>query len=194
MGRGTKEITMASEKKPAVFIDRDGTLIEFEGQPTAAEHIRLFPFSAEAVRRLNEKGYLVIVITNQPIIGKGIITLEHSNDLNDYMRNELQKAGARIDAVYTCPHTYDPDNLCRCRKPAIGMIEEASDDFEIDLQSSWLVGDTTRDMETGKNAGLKSILVKTGEGGSKTEFFQAMGDYQVENLLAAVDLIEKTAS
>jgi len=176
--------------KEAVFIDRDGTLIELEMEPTMNAHIRLFPYSAQAVRRLNELGYRVIVHTNQPIIEKGIITREQADELNDYMKSELTKEGARVDGVYLCPHRYNGVG-CRCRKPDVGLIEDAQKDFPIDMAKSWLVGDTTRDMETGVRAGLRTVLVMTGDGGKDTQFFKTKGEFEAENILEAVEVVER---
>jgi histidinol-phosphate phosphatase family protein len=179
------------KKSPAVFLDRDGTIIEYEEVPDTAEKIRSFPFSGPAIKKLNDLGYLVIVHTNQPIIEKGVVTQAESDELDEVMKCELAKSGARIDAVYTCPHRYVEGREDRCRKPEPGLIEQAQADFSIDMSGSWLVGDTTRDMETGKRLGLKTILVATGDGGRDTQFFQTKGDYEAEDLLEAVKIVEQ---
>jgi histidinol-phosphate phosphatase family protein len=180
-------------KRKAAFLDRDGTLIEYEKEPVTEAHIRPYPFAAAAVRRLNDLGYLVIVHTNQPVIEKGVITQAQADALNEYLRREFEKSGARIDGFYTCPHRYVEGREDRCRKPEIGLIEAAERDFPVDRAASWLVGDTTRDMETGKRAGMRSILVMTGKagGGEDAKFFPARGDFEATDLGAAVRIIER---
>ena len=181
---------MTQEKRPAVFLDRDGTLVEYEEVPDRPEKIRAFPFSGRAVKHFNDLGFLVIVHTNQPAIEKGIMTSEQHDELNELMKQQLSKDGARIDAIYTCPHQFVPDREDRCRKPDPGLIEQAQRDFPIDMARSWLVGDTTRDMETGRRLGIRTILVATGDGGKDTRFFKTKADYVARDLLAATRIIE----
>ena len=187
MGVNTKN---GLNSKKTAFLDRDGTLIEYKREVTKHPHIKLFPFSAEAVRRLNGLGYLVIMHTNQPIIEKGIVTREEVDALNDYIKKELARDGAHIDGMYVCPHRYGGTD-CICRKPNIGLIEDAQRDFSIDMTRSWLVGDTARDMETGKRAGLRTILVMTGDGDGDERFFETKGEFEADNILEAVEVIER---
>jgi len=176
----------------AVFLDRDGTLIEYEEEPVRKDQIRLFHRSGDAVRKLNDLGFLVLVVTNQPIVEKGILTLEEANSLSKFMVDELALVGARIDKVYMCPHKYG--SQCRCRKPNLGMIEDAVADFKIDMAGSWIVGDTRRDMETGKRANLRTVLVMTGEGGKDTEFFSTVGEFEASDILGAAEIIERESA
>jgi D-glycero-D-manno-heptose 1,7-bisphosphate phosphatase len=148
-----------SKKQPAVFLDRDGTLIEEVNYLARAEDVRIFPCTAEAVRLLRDKGFLIIVLTNQSGIGRGIYTEAAMHAVHKKIQTELSGA---IDGFYFCPHL--PCDGCDCRKPGLGMINSALRDFEIDLERSWMVGDKKIDVETGKNAGIRSALVLTGYG------------------------------
>ena len=173
--------------RPAIFLDRDGTIIRYVEVPKAPTDITLFKSSGPALRELKERGYLLIVVTNQPIIEKGIITLRTAEQLNDVMQQQLKKFGAEVDAVYVCPHRFGTE--CRCRKPDIELIERAVKDFNIDLPLSWMVGDSTRDIEAGRRARLPTILVKTGDGGTDTRFFTTTADYEARNLKNAAKII-----
>ncbi len=146
-------------KQPAIFVDRDGTLIEEVNFLSRVEDLRLFDFSASAVRALKEAGYLVIVVTNQSGIGRGIYTESAMQEIHEQIQLDLEGA---IDAFYFCPHL--PDEGCVCRKPGLGMIEFARSDFEIDMERSWMVGDKKIDVETGINGDLQTALVLTGYG------------------------------
>jgi len=148
-----------TKKQPAVFLDRDGTLIEEVNYLSRVEDLRLFPFTAKAVKLLKDSGFLVIVVTNQSGIGRGIYTEADMHAIHEAIQVELSGA---IDAFYFCPHL--PDAGCRCRKPNIGMIEAAMADFAIDMENSWMVGDKKIDIETGFAASIKSALVLTGYG------------------------------
>jgi histidinol-phosphate phosphatase family protein len=159
------------KKKKAVFLDRDGTLIRQIALPHRLKQIRLMPHAAVATATLHRLGFLVIVITNQPVVARGLITSTGMDRLHTMIMNRLQKGGGHLDAVYYCPHHPHADVVayrrhCRCRKPGIGLIERAEKDFFIDRRKSFLVGDTTVDMRTGQRADIRSILVKTGYGGN----------------------------
>ncbi len=179
------------EKKPAVFLDRDGTIIEYVKVPAEVAQIKVLPGAGSAIKRLNELGYLAIVITNQPVIEKGIITQAQADELNEVMKRQLKERAAMIDAVYMCPHRFRPEGSCACRKPNLGLLEQAQKDFPIDMARSWFVGDTARDMETGARAGIRTILVKTGAGDRDTQFFQTKGDYEATDFEGAVKIIEQ---
>jgi D-glycero-D-manno-heptose 1,7-bisphosphate phosphatase len=148
-----------TQKRRAVFLDRDGTLIEEVNYLSRVEDLRLFPFTAEAVKLLKDSGFLVIVVTNQSGIGRGVFDEDSMHAIHEKIQSELS---GMIDAFYFCPHL--PCDGCNCRKPNIGMIESAMADFEIDPESSWMVGDKKIDVETGKLAGVKTALVLTGYG------------------------------
>lgn len=162
---------MTLKKQPAVFLDRDGTLIEEVNYLSRVEDLRLFPFSADAVKLLKDNGFLVIVITNQSGIGRGIYGEAEMNQIHDAIQQELSGA---IDAFYFCPHL--PCDGCGCRKPGLGMIESAMRDFEIDLGRSWMIGDKKIDVETGHAANLATALVLTGYGLSHKVLLQEWPD------------------
>ena len=148
-----------TKKQPAVFLDRDGTLIEEVNYLSRIGDLRLFPFTYDAVKRLKDNGFLVIVVTNQSGIGRGIFDEASMHAIHDQIQNELS---GMIDAFYFCPHL--PCDGCVCRKPNTGMIEAAMVGFNIDLEKSWMVGDKNIDVEAGMNAGVLTALVLTGYG------------------------------
>jgi D-glycero-D-manno-heptose 1,7-bisphosphate phosphatase len=148
-----------NEKRPAAFIDRDGTLVEEVNFLSKLEDLRLFPFAVEAIRLLKSSGYRIVVITNQSGIGRKIYGEHDMHSIHEAMQEQL---GGAIDAFYFCPHL--PNEGCRCRKPNLGMIEDAVSDLQIDLKHSWMIGDKKIDVETGRNAGIPSALVLTGYG------------------------------
>lgn len=175
-------------KKPAVFLDRDGTLIEEVNYLSRVEDLRLFPYTVEAVKLLKDNGFLVIVVTNQSGIGRGIYSEADMHAVHDALQVEL---GGAIDAFYFCPHL--PDEGCKCRKPGLGMIESAIEDFEIDLERSWMVGDKSLDVETGQAARLSTSLVSTGYGATHKALLESpptllaldMGD-AVKHIVASI--------
>jgi D-glycero-D-manno-heptose 1,7-bisphosphate phosphatase len=145
--------------KPAIFLDRDGTLIEEVNYLSRVEELRLFPSTPAAVRSLKDHGFLVLVVTNQSGIGRGIFNVEAMHSIHEQIQVELDGA---VDRFYFCPHL--PCDGCICRKPKLGMIRAAQAEFEIDIERSWIVGDKKIDVETGQLAGLKTALVLTGYG------------------------------
>lgn len=148
--------------KPAIFLDRDGTINEQMGYINHLSRFRLLPRVAEAIRLLNRHGYLVIVISNQSGVARGYFPLELVHEVHNYMVNLLKKEDAHVDAIYFCPHS--PDQNCGCRKPKIGMIDMACRDLDINLSHSYVIGDMCTDMELARNAGMNGIMVKTGYG------------------------------
>lgn len=173
----------------AVFLDRDGTLIEEADYLARPEQLKLFPFAAEAIRLLNENDFLVILITNQSGIGRGFFDENTLREIHGKLIAELEKSNAKLDAIYFCPHN-SVDN-CACRKPKTGMIEQASEDFSIDLETSWMIGDKSIDVETGFNAGTKTALVMSGYGRKEIENMERKPNIAAKNLLFAVKEILK---
>jgi D-glycero-D-manno-heptose 1,7-bisphosphate phosphatase len=173
-------------KQKAVFVDRDGTLIEEVNFLSRTEDLRFFSFTGEAVELLKENGFLVIVVTNQSGIGRRIFTESAMHEIHEAIQTETSE---KIDAFYFCPHL--PDEACACRKPKTGMIKQATADFEIDLENSWFVGDKAIDVEAGRNANLKTALVLTGYGKQAFEQLENQADLTAENLLEAVREILK---
>ena len=152
-------------KQKAIFLDRDGTINKYVGFLTKPEQLELLPGVAEAIRMVNKSGYLAIVVTNQPVIARGECTWEELQTIHDKMETELGKEGAYVNAVYICPHHPDkgfegerPEykHECLCRKPCIELINKASKDYNINLQSSFMIGDSENDIKAGSNAGCKA--------------------------------------
>ncbi len=180
-----------SALRPAVFLDRDGTIAEEVGYLNHAIRFRMFPFVAAVVRRLNHAGLPVIVVTNQSGVGRGYFPESLVHTVNELMTQQLAKAGARIDAIYYCPHT-SADN-CSCRKPKAGMLERAAKEHALDVQRSFVVGDRYRDIELGRNARARSILVRTGYGEGELAWHAAkwplQPDFVAQDLTQAADWI-----
>lgn len=174
-------------KKSAVFLDRDGTICEDANYLSRPEDLKIFPFAAQAVRVLNENDFLVVLITNQSGVARGFFDENVLREIHEKLVSELAEKGAKLDAIYFCPH--NSENDCSCRKPKIGMIEQAMKDFEIDLQNSWMIGDKAIDVETGFNAKTKTVLVLTGYGQKEAEKLKNKPDITSENILKAVENI-----
>lgn len=172
----------------AIFLDRDGTIIRQVDELVRSEQLRLLPKVANAIKRFNQLGYLCVIVTNQPITQKGLITLKKAKALNELLVKKLAQLGARIDAVYVCPHSYP--STCSCRKPAIGMIRRAQKKLNIDMKKSFIIGDSARDVMTGVNAGVKTILVRTRDGGPDKKFFDVEPDYKAKSLWESVRIVE----
>lgn len=164
-------------KQKAVFLDRDGTINQYVGFLSDVDSFRLLDGVCEAVRKINESGYLAVVITNQPVIARGEMTFDGLEEIHNKMETLLGQEGAYLDAVYYCPH--HPDKgfegevaelkiECGCRKPKPGMLLKASEDLNIDLTLSWMVGDGERDIMAGKAAGCHTALVGEGEYGQES--------------------------
>ena len=169
----------------AVFLDRDGTIAEDVNYCRKPEDFRIFPWAPEAIRMLNGAGFKVIVITNQSGIARGYFTEEMLAQIHEKMLKELAEQGARIDGVYYCPH--HPDDNCECRKPKTALFQQAAKDFNLDLKTSWVVGDSWRDIEAGRRIGTKTILVKSGPSRGNEDCDPP--DFIAENLLEAAKRI-----
>lgn len=174
------------ERKPAVFVDRDGTINKHVEYLHEASQFELIPGALEALKRLRAAGFRIVVVTNQPGIGMGYFSKEDFFRVNRRMLQEAAALNLRFDKVYFCPHS--EGEACTCRKPSTGMIDRAVRELNLDLGKSYMIGDTTMDVALGKNAGCKTILVQTGlAGGDKR--FPAAADYTAADLTAAADLI-----
>jgi D-glycero-D-manno-heptose 1,7-bisphosphate phosphatase len=158
-----------SQTRAAVFIDRDGTLNEDIGYVSRPEELVLYPCAAEAVRQLNEAGFLAVVITNQSGIARGLYTEKSLAAIHSRMIEELDRQGAQIDAVYYCPHhpeigSHHYRQHCDCRKPQPGLLKLAAREHNIDLTRSFVIGDKASDIKLAENAGARAALVLTGYG------------------------------
>lgn len=187
-----------SNLRPAIFLDRDGTVTDEVGYINHISRAKVYPFAAEAVRMLKSTGLPVIIVTNQSGVGRGYFTEEIVGQVHSMVQDTLQAAGTSIDAFYHCPH--HPGAVvekyrreCRCRKPGTGMPEEAAEKFGIDLSRSYVVGDTYRDMKMGFAIGARTIMLMTGYGRGEYEYrrgeWSRMPDLMAENLLEAAKLI-----
>jgi D-glycero-D-manno-heptose 1,7-bisphosphate phosphatase len=185
-------------KKSAVFIDRDGTISEEVGYVNHPSRFRVFPYSGEAIKNLNDKGWLAIVVTNQAGVARGYFEETIITEVHSRLNEELALQNAKLDAIYYCAHhpsvgepPYRFD--CDCRKPKAGLIKRASKDFDIDLETSWMVGDRYSDIELAHNAGIKSAFVLSGYGRGEWEYqrssWKLKPDLVSENLLDAVNSI-----
>ena len=179
-------------KQRAIFLDRDGTVNRENGLVYREEQFELEISAAEAIGRINKSGYLAIVATNQPVVARGLCDMEDVERIHRKMETLLGREGAYLDDVVFCPHHpdkgYPEENPaykvpCRCRKPDIGMLETCAARYNIDLSASWMVGDTTVDIQTGLNAGTHTALVRTGVAGQD-------GKYNAEAELTADDLLQ----
>ena len=180
-----------------IFLDRDGTINKYVRFLRTEEEMELLPGAAEAIRRINESEYLAVCITNQPVIARGEVTFKELRNINNKMHTLLGNAGAYLNGLYFCPH--HPDKgfegevkelkiECDCRKPKTGLIEAAAGRFNIDTKNSWFIGDTYTDVYTGKNAGTKTVLLKSGAE-DKIEKHKCEPDFEAQDLLAAVNMI-----
>ncbi len=180
-----------SNSQKAIFIDRDGTINKYVGFLNHIEDFELLPGVAEAIRKINESGFLAVVITNQPVVARGEVSVAELNEIHDKMETLLGQEGAYLDGIYYCPHHPDKGFEgevielkidCDCRKPKPGLILRAAQDLNIDLTRSWMVGDGKNDVTAGKKAGCHTALLKRESLGQ-----EITADY----LLEAVDAILK---
>jgi D-glycero-D-manno-heptose 1,7-bisphosphate phosphatase len=152
----------AGLSRPAVFLDRDGTISEDVGYLNDVSQFRMFPFAAGAIRRLNDANLPVIVVTNQSGVGRGFFAESMVQTVHREMVQQLAAAGAHLTAIYYCPHTSEDE--CECRKPKPGMIRQAASEHGVDLARSFVVGDRYGDVELAQANGGQGVLVRTGYG------------------------------
>ncbi len=194
---GVTEKLSLRNKRSAVFIDRDGTIINLIDQLNNINDVTLLEGASTSIKKLNKAGKLAVCITNQPVVARGELSLKGLDEIHAKIDHLLGDEGAYLDKLYFCPHHPDSGFLgevkelkisCECRKPNIGMIERAISELDIDKQSSWFIGDTTIDIQTGINAGLKTILVKTGLAGMDDKY-NVQPNYVFPDLNKAADWI-----
>jgi D-glycero-D-manno-heptose 1,7-bisphosphate phosphatase len=181
--------------RPAVFIDRDGTINEQMGYINHPSRFVLLPRAAEAIRALNRSGFATIVVSNQSGVARGYFPMELVHEVHDLMENLLSKEGARLDGIFFCPHHLQgvvPEYAisCDCRKPGTGLIKQARDELDIDMTGSYAIGDRCQDLEMARRAGLEGVLVLTGYGRGEREYIlpgeSVRPAYVAEDLLEAV--------
>jgi len=186
----------SSPLRPAVFLDRDGTLNVDVGHLHAIEQLEFFPWTADALRLLKRAGFALVVVTNQSGIAHGFIAPGFVEEAHAEMSRRLNEAGVELDALYYCPH-HPRGSVpafaveCRCRKPAPGMLEDAARDLGIDLSRSWVIGDKWLDVQLGHAVGARSVLVRTGWGAQQERARPAGQRVEAvcDNLIHAVSVI-----
>jgi D-glycero-D-manno-heptose 1,7-bisphosphate phosphatase len=175
----------------AVFMDRDGTISEEVGYMYHPGLFHPFPWTSEAIRKINDSGMKAILTTNQSGIGRGYFNEGQVHDVHAILNTELRKHDAFLDAIYYCPHT--PEDNCDCRKPKPGMLLRAARELNLDLGNSFMIGDRYLDVRTAHAVGVRSVLVCTGDGaGELAKYARVAGpqpNFVAENLLHAVDAI-----
>ncbi len=187
--------------RPAVFLDRDGTLIEERGYLGGLEQIALFPWTIDALRRLKRAGYALVVVTNQAGVARGYFDEPFVREAHRHLASLLAEGGIAMDGYYYCPHHPDgtvPEyrQSCHCRKPGPGMIEAAARDLSLDVARSFVVGDKWLDVGLAVNAGARGILVRTGYG-ARIETDPPTGVTAfgiVDTLLDAADVIVRAGT
>jgi D,D-heptose 1,7-bisphosphate phosphatase len=197
---GFSERQSVGDPRTAVFLDRDGTLNVEVNRLHSVEQLELIPGAAAAVRSLNRAGFLAVVVTNQAMVARGDCSEDDLERIHDKLELLLGEQGAYLDAIYYCPHHSDagvPGERaelkieCNCRKPGIGMIERAASDFSIRTEDSWMIGDTTVDLQTAQNAEIRSILVRTGYAGRDGRW-PARPDFEFADIRGAVEFVTET--
>ena len=193
---GRRAYTFRVVSRPAVFIDRDGTLTEEVGYVNHPSRLRLLPRSARAIRRLNEAGVAAVVVTNQAGIARGYFSEDMLHAVNDTLVSQLKDAGAHLDGIYVCPHhpregepPFRAD--CECRKPKPGLLVRAAAELRLDLRASTMVGDKASDLVPARTVGARRVLVLTGYGRGewehRREHFPVAPDFVAADLLDAVE-------
>jgi D-glycero-D-manno-heptose 1,7-bisphosphate phosphatase len=153
--------------RPAIFLDRDGVIIENRpGHVRAWSDVAFLPGALDALADLAASPYAVVVVTNQAAVGRGLLTLDQAQALNAGVVRAIRGAGGRIDAAYLCPHR--PEEICACRKPRPGLLLRAARELDLCLSDSWIVGDALTDLQAARAAGARGVLVRTGRGSAQS--------------------------
>ena len=179
---------------PAFFLDRDGTINEDTGYVSGPDELIIYPWAAEAIRLINDAGAKAIIITNQSGVARGFYSEETLLQIHDRLKEELAREGAIVDAIYYCPHHPRVGDrryriVCDCRKPALGLLNQAVTDHRIDLDRSWVIGDKASDIRMAAEAGARAALVLTGYGTetiARRDLWPCAPEIVSENLLYAV--------
>ncbi|TSC71099.1 MAG: histidinol-phosphate phosphatase family protein [Parcubacteria group bacterium Gr01-1014_70] len=195
---GTIAAQSFETKRPAIFLDRDGVINKGGNGVTRLEDMELYEEAKQAICRINSSLFLSIVVTNQPVLAKGLLSEEGLYQIHKKMETELGKAGAAVDAIYYCPHhpkrgfegeIAELKIICGCRKPEIGLLTRATEEFNIDLTRSVFIGDSTADAKAAENAGIRFIGVKTGNGLQDGTYELAHTPHVVPTIADAVDQV-----
>ena len=194
---GKNKFLSNKKKRKAIFFDRDGTIIKECGHINKKKKILILKGVEGAIKKINDSGYLSIMITNQPVVARGELTESGLIEIHNFLERKFGEKGSYIDDIYYCPHhphkgfkgeVKSLKKNCFCRKPKINLILNAVKKYNIDIKKSWFIGDTTTDMLTAKKSNLKSILVGTGFGG-KDKKFCIKSDFKAKNFAKAINLI-----
>jgi D,D-heptose 1,7-bisphosphate phosphatase len=162
--------------RPAVFLDRDGTINVEVNYLSSPEQMQLIDGVPAAIQRLRDAGFAIIVVTNQSGVARGYLTAETLDAIHHKLHTELAAAGTRVDGIYFCAH--HPDENCNCRKPKSGLFLQAAREHNLDLRASLMIGDAESDLLAAKNLQMPSILVRTGHGAARLARIAAWTDYQ----------------
>jgi D-glycero-D-manno-heptose 1,7-bisphosphate phosphatase len=193
---------LSDRPKPAVFLDRDGTLIQERGYLERLEHLEIFPWTGDALRLLKRAGFATVVITNQAAIARGLIDEAFLGEIHQALDARLASSGGGIDRYYFCPHVPDAKieryrQRCGCRKPAPGLVEQACREMDLDVTRSFMVGDRWLDVACGHAAGARTVLIRSGHGASEADSPPPEGlraDAILNNLMEAVGWILRSAT
>lgn len=183
--------------RPAIFFDRDGTLTRESDWVKSPADLVLLPNAAAAVRMVNEAGIAAVLVTNQSAIARGLITEGDLEEIHAHLARELEKAKARLDGIYHCPHHPTEGSgaltrVCECRKPRPALLARAARELTLDLARSWIIGDAERDLLAGTALGVRGVLVETGKGPSEITRLSNLGrppEHVARDVLAAVQAI-----
>lgn len=178
--------------KKYILLDRDGTIIFDRHYLHDPDGVELLPGAVEGLQRMRDMGFGLAVLTNQSGVGRGYYDVASVNACNERMADLLQPHGVAFDGVFYCPHT--PDEACRCRKPAPGLMEQAVEALGFDPAQSFMIGDKEADMGVGRNTGAVTILVRTGKGAAHEERCRDIADYVADDLRGAADIIKSLIS
>lgn len=179
-------------EKKALFLDRDGVINVDKGWISSIDQLEIYSFAPHAIRLAKEAGWLVIIVTNQSAIARGLCSHEVLHLIHEKLKSQLLEGNAEIDDIFYCPHhpNYGEKEECGCRKPNTGLIKEAIKKYAIDPRRSFMIGDKTSDIQLGINAGIRSVLVKTGMGGGD-RLFDVEADFVAKDLLVGIQWVLK---
>jgi histidinol-phosphate phosphatase family protein len=170
--------------RPAIFLDRDGVLVENRADYIRAwREVEFIPDAFDAMRRLGASDYVIVIVTNQSAVGRGLISIDEALSINHRISTEVVERGGRVDASYLCPHV--PEDKCFCRKPAPGMLLRAATELNLDLSHSYLIGDAITDLEAAEAVGVRGILVRTGRGNEQATLLRTDSSVVVGSLADA---------